>query len=158
MKRSHKILLSLSLIFVLFSCSEAPLYEKAYSFKNQEWKQNEKMKFVVEIKDTSKFYDLTLSVRTTTDFPYSNLWMFMKSTAPNGAVGREPIRMDITNPDGSWIGTKSGSTIETPLYFKRRKFPLKGKYTFVLEQGITDSKVTEILDLILRLDYAREQP
>ncbi|MCR9171267.1 MAG: gliding motility lipoprotein GldH [bacterium] len=156
MKRSHKIWLSLFLFPLLVACSDAPMYEKVYSFKNQEWKQDEKMKFVVDIKDTSKIYDFTVLVRTTTDYPYNNLWMFMKSIAPDGTTGREPIQMYITNPDGSWVGTKSGSTVETPLSFKSRKMPMKGKYTFILEQGITDSEVTDILDLILRVDYAKE--
>jgi len=157
MIRSLRILFPFLLIVLLVACSEAPLYEKAYSFKNREWKQDEKMKFVVDIKDTSKVYDFTLSVRTTTDYKYSNLWMFMKTIAPDGSIGREPIQMYITNPDGSWIGTKSGSTVETPLYFKKRKLPLKGKYTFIIEQGITDSKVTEILDLIFRVEEAKDQ-
>ncbi|XOV66265.1 MAG: gliding motility lipoprotein GldH [Fluviicola sp.] len=156
MKRNHKIWLSLFLIPLLVACSDAPMFEKVYSFDNQEWKQDEKMKFVVNIKDTSKIYDFTVLVRTTTDYPYNNLWMFMKTIAPDGSTGREPIQMYITNPDGSWVGTKSGSTVETPLYFKARKMPMKGKYTFILEQGITDSKVTDILDLILRVDYAKE--
>lgn len=145
----------LALLPVVYACSEAPFYEKVYSFDNRVWNQNDKMKFVVDIKDTSKVYDFTLSVRTTADFKYSNLWMFMKTIAPDGSTGREPVELFITKPDGSWIGTKSGSTVETPLYFRQRKLPMKGKYTFILEQGITDSKVTEILDLIFRVDYAR---
>lgn len=157
MKRSRKVLLSVFLLPMLFACSEAPLFEKVYSFDNREWKQDQKMHFEVDIQDTSKVYDFTVLVRTTTDFKFNNLWMFMKTIAPDGSSGREPIQMYITNPDGSWIGTKSGSTVETPLYFKARKMPLKGKYTFILEQGITDSKVTEILDLIMRVDYARDQ-
>lgn len=156
MIRSPKIWFALLVFPILFACSEAPMYEKAYSFDNREWKQDQKMKFVVDIKDTSKVYDFTLSVRTTTDYKYSNLWMFMKTIAPDGSTGREPIQMYLTNPDGTWIGTKSGSTVETPLYFKKRKLPLKGKYTFIIEQGITDSKVTEILDLIFRVDHAKE--
>jgi len=157
MKRSRKIWLSLFLLPALFACSEAPMYEQGYSFENREWKQDQKMKFEVDIQDTSKIYDFTILVRTTTDYKYNNLWMFMKTVAPDGSSGREPIQMYITNPDGSWIGTKSGSTVETPLYFRSRKLPMKGKYTFMLEQGITDSKVTEILDLILRVDYAKNQ-
>ncbi|PWL31415.1 MAG: hypothetical protein DCO96_04245 [Fluviicola sp. XM-24bin1] len=155
MKRSHKIWLSLFLIPLLVACSEAPFYEKVYSFDNQEWKQNEKMKFVVDIQDTSKVYDFTVLVRTTTDYPYNNLWMFIKSIGPDGSTTRNPFEMIITNPDGSWVGTKSGSTVETSRLLSQGKFPKKGKYTFFLEQGITDSKVTDILDLILRVDYAK---
>jgi gliding motility-associated lipoprotein GldH len=157
MKKSRKIWLSLLVLPVLFACSEAPMFEKVYSFDNREWKQDQKMKFKVDIKDTSKVYDFSVLVRTTTDYKYNNLWMFMKTIAPDGSTGREPVQVYITNPDGSWVGTKSGSTVETPLYFKARKMPMKGKYTFILEQGITDSKVTEILDLIFRVDYAKEK-
>lgn len=155
MKTSHRnYLLLLILPFFLLGCAEAPFYEKVYSFDNKEWKQDAKMKFVVDIQDVDKVYDFTLSVRTTTDYKYSNLWMFMKTIAPDGSTGREPIQMIITNPDGSWVGQKSGTTVETPLYFRQRKMPMKGKYTFILEQGITDTKVTEILDLIFKVDFA----
>jgi len=153
-----KIRNSILLIFVgmvLFSCSEAPYYEKVYSFENREWKQDHKLKYEVEITDLDKEYDFTLFVRTTTDYKYNNLWLFMKTEAPDGSSGREPFEVIISNPDGSWVGTKTGTSVETPLSFKRRKLPLKGKYTFTLEQGITDSKVDEILDLIFRVDYSK---
>lgn len=143
------------LTLLLFSCSESPFYEKAYSFDNKEWKQDQKLKYVVDIKDTNEIYDFALSVRTTTDYKYNNLWVFMKTIAPDGSTGREPFEIKITNPDGSWIGTKTGTVVETPLYFRQRKLPMKGKYTFILEQGITESKVDEILDLILRVDYSK---
>ncbi|MFT6244001.1 MAG: hypothetical protein ACJAXI_000766, partial [Crocinitomicaceae bacterium] len=32
--------------------------------------------------------------------------------------------------------------------------PLKGKYKFVIEQGITESKVDEILDVVFTVDFA----
>ncbi len=156
MKRSRSLLFIIPLL-LLFGCSEAPFYEKVYSFDGRTWKQDQKMKFEVEIQDTAKVYDFTLAVRTTTDYKYSNLWMFMKTIAPDGSTGREPIQLYLTNPDGSWVGTKSGSVVETPLYFKKRKLPMKGKYTFIIEQGITDSKVTEILDLIFRVDFAGKE-
>lgn len=155
--KNHRNLVLILPLLLLFGCSTAPFYEKVYSFEKQVWKQDQKMKFVVDIQDLNKTYDFTLSLRTTTDFKYSNLWMFMKTIAPDGSEGREPIQLLITNPDGSWVGTKSGSVVETPLYFKQRKMPLKGKYTFILEQGITDSKVTDVLDLIFRVDFAENK-
>lgn len=156
MKTSRSLLFVLPLL-LLFGCAEAPFYEKVYSFEGRTWKQDQKMKFEVDIQDTTKVYDFTLAVRTTTDYKYSNLWMFMKTIAPDGSTGREPIQLFLTNPDGSWVGTKSGSVVETPLYFKKRKLPMKGKYTFIIEQGITDSKVTEILDLIFRVEFAKKE-
>lgn len=137
---------------LLFSCGEQPLYEKSVSFENREWKLDQKAVFEVDIKDANKAYDFTLSIRTSTDFLYSNLYVFMKTESPNGAIAREPLEILITNPDGSWIGNKTGSIVETPLYFKSMTLPEKGKYKFTLEQGITESEVTEILDISLHVD------
>ncbi len=154
MKARNKFLFIL-VVTVLFSCSEAPFYEKVYSFENQEWKQDHKLKYVVDIQDIDKVYDFTLSIRTTTDYKYNNLWLFMKTEAPDGSTGREPFEVRISNEDGSWIGTKTGTVVETPLSFKQRKLPLKGKYTFTIEQGITESIVDEILDVVFRVDYSK---
>ena len=79
----------------------------------------------------------------------------MKTETPDGTTAREPFELKITNPDGSWIGEKSGSIVTTSLYFKRRKMPVKGKYTFTLEQGITDSKIDEVHDLTLFIEEAK---
>lgn len=156
MKARNRFLFIL-VAMVLFSCSEAPFYEKAYSFKNKEWKQDHKLKYEVEITDIDQAYDFTLFIRTTLDYKYNNLWLFMKTEAPDGTTGREPFQVKISNSDGSWVGTKTGTIVETPLSFKKRKLPLKGKYTFVIEQGITDSKVDEILDVVFRVDVSKSE-
>lgn len=135
---------------VLFSsCEKAPTFEKSYTFEKKEWDQKVKPAFTLDIKDTVNEYDFVLTVRTTTDYKYSNLWIYWNTTTPDGEKAREPFEVKITNPDGSWIGKKTGTIVENSLYFKRRKMPLKGKYVFVLEQGITSSKIDEILDVSL---------
>lgn len=134
---------------ILLACEEAPAFEKSYSFKNMEWPQNIKPSFTVEIKDTTKEYNFILTIRTTTDYKYNNLWIYWNTTTPDNQKAREPFEIKITNPDGSWIGKKTGTIVENTLYFNKRKMPVKGKYKFVLEQGITNSKVDEILDVSL---------
>jgi len=147
------------LIFVLgalmVSCGDQPLYEEVVSFDGREWKLDVKPEYTFEVKDASKVYDFTLSLRTSTDYQYSNLWIFMKTITPDGTVAREPFEIVITNDDGSWVGEKSGSVVTTPLYFRSRKLPKKGKYTFIIEQGITESTVDEVLDLTFRVEESK---
>ena len=152
MKRLSSLLILVSAVLLFSGCGETPVYTKSYSFKNNEWKEGQKLKYEVEITDIDKIYDFTLSLRTTTDYKFNNLWVFMKTIAPNGAEGREPFEIKISNPDGSWVGNKTGTVVETELYFRKRKLPLKGKYTFILEQGITESKIDEVLDLTFKVD------
>ncbi len=144
-------------VFLLVSCGEQPMYEKVYSFEGKEWKQDVKPEYVVKVNDISKEYDFTLSLRTTTDYKYNNLWVFMKTISPDGTTAREPFEIHITNPDGSWIGNKTGTIVETPLYFKRRKLPQAGEYTFIIEQGITESVIDEVLDLGFRVEEAKAE-
>ena len=150
-------LLILVLSTVLFSCGEQPFYEKVVAFDDREWSLDEKPSYTVDVKDVSKEYDFTLSLRTSTDYKYSNLWIFMKTITPDGTVAREPFEIVITNDDGSWVGEKSGSVVTTPLYFRSRKLPKAGEYTFVIEQGITESKVDEVHDLTFRVDESKPE-
>ncbi len=154
MKRSSLIL---SIILLLSSCVDAPVFEKTYSFKNREWKQEVKPSYEVEIDEVESEYDFTLTLRTSTDYKYNNLWIFMKTEGPNGISAREPFEIAITNPDGSWVGNKTGTIVETPLYFKRRKLPNKGTYLFTIEQGITESTVDEVLDLGFEVRKVQEK-
>lgn len=137
--------------FILTSCGDKPYFDKSYSFEGKNWEQRVKPKFVVQIDDTSRFYDFELTLRTTTDYSYSNLFIFLNSKTPNGLKAREPFQFRIADPDGKWMGKKSGTVVENVLVFKKRKFPLKGKYTFTIEQGITEQSVNEVLDIGLRM-------
>jgi gliding motility-associated lipoprotein GldH len=147
MKTRLDLIIFMAAILLFAGCEEAPTYEKTYAFENHEWQQNVKPSFTVDIKDVEKEYDFILTLRTTTEYKYSNLWIYMNTTTPDGQKAREPFEIKITNPDGSWIGKKTGTVVEHSLYFKRRKMPSVGKYVFVLEQGITNSKIDEMLDI-----------
>lgn len=143
--RNFFVLLFISGIFL--SCSEQPYYDKAYSFKDKTWSQRVKPSFTVDIKDVNKAYNFIITLRTTTDYKYNNLWVFLNTTTPDGIKAREPFQIIVTNPDGSWAGSKTGTIVENYLPFKGRKLPAKGKYTFTLEQGITEKEIDEVLDI-----------
>ena len=134
-------------LFFLTSCGETPLYNKAFSFKNNTWSQTEKPVFVVDIPDTVHFYTIEITLRTTTDYAYNNLWFFIHTKTPNGETGREPVQIKIASEDGNWIGEKSGSVVSTSVYYRHKRFPEKGKYVFTLEQGITETLAPNIMDI-----------
>jgi gliding motility-associated lipoprotein GldH len=148
----RKILLLFSLLFFIASCGNDAYYQKSFGFKNNLWSQNIKPKFEVEFHDTSKLYDFVLTLRTTKDYKYSNLWIFLNSTPPVGESVREPYEIKTTFPNGHWIGKETGTIVEHQLVFKRRRLPFKGKYKFVIEQAITEKLVDEVLDISLRVE------
>lgn len=128
------------------------MYQKSYSFDNREWKMDVKPSFQVKIADISKPYTFKLTLRTTTDYPYNNLWIFLKTTTPDGEVAREPYEIKLADPNGAWMGEKSGSLVTTSLIFANRNLPKSGTYTFEVEQGITASEVIEISDVTFEVN------
>lgn len=156
MLKKNRILIGLIAV-LLTACGEQPYYEKVVAFEGREWHQNVKPSYSFEVKDVNKEYDFTLSLRTSTEYKYSNLWVFMKTITPDGTVAREPFEIKITDATGAWIGEKSGSVVTTPLTFRSRKLPKKGKYTFTIEQGITQTKVTNVHDLTFRVDESKKE-
>lgn len=152
-----KISLFLGILLFLASCGETPLYTKSYAFKNNEWKQDVKPVFRVNIPDTTNFYNVTITLRTTTDYAFNNLWFFLHSRTPKGQTGREPIEVTTTNADGSWAGEKSGTLVTFELHFNHRKFPQKGWYTFTFEQGITQETAKEVVDLSYTVERDKNQ-
>lgn len=150
------VLFFMTLLFLFASCNETAFYQKSFGFKNNMWSQDVKPKFEVEFQDTTKIYDFVLTLRTTTDYKYSNLWIFLNSTPPVGESVREPYEIKTTFPDGSWIGKETGTIVEHQLVFKRRRLPYKGKYKFVVEQAITEKTVDEVLDISLRVEEVKE--
>jgi gliding motility-associated lipoprotein GldH len=155
LKSVYGILLLSSVVWVFLSCEKMPVYEKSYAFDKHEWSQQTKPVFQFQINDTSKEYDFLLTVRTTTDYKYNNLWVYLNTKTPDGKSAREPFEIKIANPDGSWTGKKTGSIVENTLYFKRRKMPLKGAYIFQLEQGVTQSHIDQILDIGLLIQEGK---
>lgn len=136
-----------ALIFVLASCSETPYYEKVYSFDNNEWKQDQKSVFKINIDDTTSVYRFVLTLRTTTDYDYSNTWLFWTSETPLKEKVREPFELKIANPDGSWIGKSSGTIVENQLTFAGRQITVPGEYIFTIEQAVTEQKLKDVLDI-----------
>jgi gliding motility-associated lipoprotein GldH len=149
--RRNNYLIVFVVSFVLVACGEKPFYTKNISFKDNTWNVDQKARFDVQVKDTSSNYGFRLVLRSTTDYPYSNLWIFMKTIAPDGSEAREPYQFRITDEGGYWLGERSGTTVETELSFASRKLPAKGKYTFIIEQAITEKEVDEVLDLVFEV-------
>lgn len=156
-KRTLNWLMAALVVLSITSCGETPLYTKSYSFPDNTWKQDVKPVFKVNIPDTTTYYNITITLRTTTDYPYSNLWFFLHSKTPGGQTGREPVKMDIAYPDGSWIGETSGTIVTTTVSYSHRKFPQKGWYTFTLEQGITQESAKEITDISYTIERDENQ-
>lgn len=148
--------LSFLVVFGLFamlqSCGEQPYFDEVYSFDDKSWDKKDTAIFKVDVQDTLMNHDFILSLRTTTDYLYSNLWIYILVTAPDGTTSKVAQKIPMARPDGSWIGKVSGTLVESRLRFDSKPFPIKGEYIFKLVNATQEKSITDVMDIGLRIE------
>lgn len=142
---------ALMLVVMLSSCGEQAYYDDVYSFDDESWKKMDTARFEVPVDDTSNRFQFSLSLRTTTEYEFSNLWVYIMSTAPDGSTSKVAQKLPLARHDGSWIGTVSGTVVQTEVKFAAKHFPLKGDYTFELVNATQQESIENVLDIGLRI-------
>ena len=107
--------------------------------------------FDVEVTDKLQTYDFEFTLSTTTDYAFSNLWIYISSKSPDDVTSKVAQRINIARSDGSWIGKASGTIVESKLIYRTQSFPFKGKYTFTIEQATQEETINNVLDIGFRV-------
>ena len=145
-------------LFMMLSCGEQPYFMGTYTFENHKWMEDTTPVFNVDFNGDSTSYDVVFTFRTSTNYEFNNLWLYMSTSGPlcdemkdkSGFLGRKPKALKIAKKNGEWIGQKSGTFIENKLYYIRSKF-CKGSYAFKLEQGVTMKELGAIHDVTIEV-------
>jgi len=149
-------LLNLSCILVLFSlasCDDSLIYEENQGIEGMKWKASQPISFEVAIEDTLQACNFYFNLRHGEDYAFSNLFVFMKTTFPNGESARDTMEFTLQQPDGKWIGSGLGDLRDNQILFKQNlRFPLRGKYTFSLEQAMRQEELPYISEVGLRIE------
>ena len=139
-------------ILVMVSCDVHTLYDQQVTLPEKGWLKNEAVKFDLDISDTITPYHFELTLRHTTNYRYSNLYIFLTTRFPEGKMSRDTIELLLADPTGQWVGKGWGNlrdddiTLKSPLFF-----PQKGHYQFLVQQAMRPDTLNEITHLGLRL-------
>ena len=74
--------LACMLLFV--ACSDEYVFQDHKVIPNEKWKADNDLTFVLTISDTTTSYRLGFTIRYNDKYAYQNLYMFLKTTLPNG--------------------------------------------------------------------------
>lgn len=148
----------LCILLILCSCGEQPFFMESFSFENQTWTEGANPTFKADFNGDTSSYDVVFTLRTTTNYEYNNLWLYLKTQGPEcealgkkaAFMGRKPKELKIAKANGEWLGKKSGTFLENKLYYIRSKF-CKGTYTFTLEQGVTMEQLNDVHDVTIEI-------
>lgn len=138
----------LMIMFVMASCSFNDVYNENISITDGIWAQDKAARFEVEITDTLSDYSFYINIRNDNDYRYSNLYVFMKTRFPNGNMTQDTIEFVLADDSGKWLGKGWGRVKENNVKLKDNlRFPLSGKYVFLIQQGMREETLTGITDV-----------
>lgn len=147
----------ISLISMLLSCSNSDVvFDESVIIPNSSWDNQELPYFDVNIEDTVSAYNFYLNIRHLENYRYSNFYMFLHTTFPNGNQTHDTIELVLAYPDGRWIGDGSGSMRNNQILLNNNlQFPLKGNYHFEIEQAMREPVLNGITDVGLKFEAIR---
>lgn len=138
---------ALVLASVFSGCNTNNLVDSNQSMPSRNWSYANKVKVVVEIKESDKLYDIRFKLRHTADYRYSNIFILFHLSGAGQKKHTRRYEYRLAQPDGQWNGSGSGNlyTYSLPL-LTNYKFPAPGKYELEIEQNMRDNPLKEISD------------
>ena len=137
---------------MLVSCNTKTVFDQSVQLPSKGWYKNDAVSFNVNISDSLTNYIFGLNIRNTTDYRYSNLYIFLITEFPNGNISQDTIECILANKEGKWIGKGWGNIKENQIILKSGiRFPLAGNYNFIIHQAMRVDTLTGISDMGLNI-------
>jgi gliding motility-associated lipoprotein GldH len=96
-------------------------------------------------------------VRNTGKYEYSNLYLFVTAHSPNGNLVRDTVEITLADERGKWLGRGAASVFTLFYPYKTNiRFPMRGIYTFDIEQAMWIRDLGNISDIGLRIEKATD--
>lgn len=151
MNRSKILLLFVALLVVFSGCDTNNIADTNQTMPSRNWSYANKVKVMVDIKDSNKLFNIYFKLRHTADYRYSNIFVLFNVKSPQKKRNRR-YEFKLAQADGQWNGSGSGNlyTYTFPL-LTNFKFPAPGKYELELEQNMRDNPLKEISDVGIKV-------
>lgn len=157
MTRILRKLINLFIAAVLLtSCTNDAVFFSYQSINERGWNKDSICTFDVQIEDATQAYNVYVNTRNRGEYPYQNLWLFIRQTSPDSVVTNDTIEFYLADEFGKWLGKGVGSAFNMPvLYQQNYKFEKKGVYRFEIQQGMRDSLLEGINDVGIKVEKAK---
>lgn len=144
MKRILYLLLIVLSAGAFTSCRHNIVYSEFISIPSGEWYSDMLPQFDYTITDKDADYRMLIYVRHTEQYPYQNMWLFVKDNKGH----RDTIEFYLADDRGRWLGDKHHGFIEMPVLFEEQyHFPDTGKYYLAIQHGMRDSALRGVMDI-----------
>lgn len=142
-----KLTVCILLSSLFFSCNKNVVFSEYKKIPEEGWRTENKLSYDVTIDNNSAYHNVFLTVRHADAYPYSNLFVFLTTTYPDGKKSVDTLECALANKKGEWQGDGAGDLWDNKIPLKQNVvFPQKGKYNFTFEQGMRSNPLPLIMD------------
>ena len=145
--KKYLIIAVLSLI-ALTACNKGKIYEKRQQFDNYTWNRFKPLFFEVPIKDREIEYNVYLTLRHITQYPYDDLKINLTIYSPTGEERTTMHTFLVKDKSGKFLGAGAGDLWDLKLLVKGKYyFNEEGKYKFQIDNLMDYYDIVGLADL-----------
>ncbi len=147
------VLFSLFFVVLLTSCdSRNFIFNESQSIEAGAWKYADTKDYAFDIADTSKVYNIYLSLNHAEDYAYQNLYLKIHTLFPSGKKMEQQVSFELADKYGKWYGD-CGSQCELEVDLQKGAyFNEVGKHTITLEQFMRKDPIDGINKLSVMVE------
>ena len=155
LKSKYLLLLSFALIVIASACQDKRVYENYIDIPKHSWHKEHIAQFEVEITDSIQLHNIYVNIRNTGKYPFSNLWLFVKQTNPEGQIIEDRFECHLADETGEWFGSGFGDIFDLQLLYKPSiVFTKPGTYIIEMTHGMRTEELPGIVNVGLKLEKA----
>jgi gliding motility-associated lipoprotein GldH len=133
--RNSAILILVVILF--FSCDKKRVYDE-YKSVGSAWHKDSIVTFNLPELDSTKRYNLFVTLRDNNNYPFNNLFLIVGIEMPNGFTKVDTLEYQMANPDGSLMGDGFSDIKENKLFYKEN-VRFRGKYKLNIKQAVREN-------------------
>lgn len=126
-------------VWVMVSCDKKRVFDQYVTMPSAGWHRDSIVTFDLPQVDTTKTYDLFVNLRTTSDYPFSNLFLIVTLDQPNRLTLVDTLEYQMADATGEMLGSGFSDVKESKLYYKEKFRFGKGEYKVKLQQALREN-------------------
>ena len=133
-------LILLAIVSLITACDPGRIYQERKDLSpRMTWDKDSVLTFQFDVQDVQSAYDIDIDLRTVDLYQFANMWLFVNTIAPNGAVQKDTIEYQLRDDKGFSNGNRMafGELEDYDFNFKKNvKFPAPGTYKIQIQHGM----------------------
>ncbi len=156
-KRKSSCWLFLLLVTIgIISCNQHVDFDQYVTIPKDGWSMDSMAVFKVDVTQQATVYDIYLNIRNRSEYPNSNLWLFVDVISPSGKTMHQKVDCVLADESGKWLGAGWGDLFHVKIPFMEDvKFAEEGTYTFRIVHGMRNEDLEGIHNIGLRLEEVK---